>query len=397
MKSLKDKIINDPKVRKKLAWESHYYFFHIYFSEHITYPTAPFHEELFRISENIKSQFDEVVTFRGSAKTTIFSMSLPIWSILGKHQLKHIVLISRTQGQSRQLLMNIRSELENNELLKRDFNLKIDYQEEWSVSSLVLSQFGARISTYSVGESIRGVKHRQYRPQLIICDDIEDLSSIKTKESRDKTFNFISGEVIPAGDMETKIIMVGNLLHSDSVMMRYKELIENKELDGSYHFYPLLNDDGITVWPGKFTNQKSIATLQSKVGNIKTFQREYLLKIVSEEDQIVLPEWIKYYEELPLHRADMQYVALGVDLAISQKDTADKTAFVCAYIYGAEENLTVYISPYIMNRRLTFLETQQELEKVVESIGNKKSMQIDIEDVGYKRAAIEELKKRTIR
>jgi len=33
------------------------------------------------------------------------------------------------------------------------------------------------------------MKHMQYRPDLIICDDIEDLQSVKTKEGRDKSIS----------------------------------------------------------------------------------------------------------------------------------------------------------------------------------------------------------------
>ena len=35
-----ENILKDPMIRKKLAWESHYWFFHIYLSDYITYETA---------------------------------------------------------------------------------------------------------------------------------------------------------------------------------------------------------------------------------------------------------------------------------------------------------------------------------------------------------------------
>jgi hypothetical protein len=40
--------------------------------------------------------------------------------------------------------------------------------------------------------------------------------------------NGFYGEVIPAGDRNTRLIIVGNLLHEDSLLMRIKEEIENK-------------------------------------------------------------------------------------------------------------------------------------------------------------------------
>jgi predicted metal-dependent peptidase len=80
----------------------------------VQYKTADFHKEIFHITEDDSIEQAVIVSFRGSAKSTICATSMPIWAILGKLQKKYIVLISRTKEQSRLILSNIKDELENN-------------------------------------------------------------------------------------------------------------------------------------------------------------------------------------------------------------------------------------------------------------------------------------------
>lgn len=71
------------------------------------------------------------MSFRGSAKSTIMTVSYPIWAIIGKLQKKFIVILSQTQYQARLHLANIKAELESNELLKQDLGPFYEVNEEW--------------------------------------------------------------------------------------------------------------------------------------------------------------------------------------------------------------------------------------------------------------------------
>ena len=100
----------------------------------------------------------------------------------------------------------------------------------------------SRITAASTEQSIRGLRHNQYRPDLIIGDDVEDLASTKTRESRQKTYQWLTGEVIPAGDQNTRLIIIGNLLHEDSLLMHLKQDLEEKRIDGLFKTYPLFDE-----------------------------------------------------------------------------------------------------------------------------------------------------------
>lgn len=293
-------IAKDRVVRQTLARESHFMFFNLYFPHYVKYELAEFQKDIFRITENASNKLACIVAFRGSAKSTIVTLSYSLWAILGCHQKKFVVIICQTQQQARQHMINIRRELENNKLLKSDMG---PFQEEtggeWALSSLVFRNTNARITVASVEQSIRGLRHYEHRPDVLILDDVEDMNSCKTREGREKTFDWFTREVIPLGDIGTRTIIVGNLLHEDSLLMRLQAKIEANELRGIFRWYPLIDDDGQCLWPGKFDSEEKIEDLRKSVANELAWQQEYLLRIVSDATRVVFPEWIQYYDAIP--------------------------------------------------------------------------------------------------
>ncbi len=392
-------MIKDKKVRVAITKESHWYFFHFYFAHYVKYPTAKFQAEIFSLTEdeNIKSLF--IVAFRGSSKSTIITTSLPIWSILGKQQKKFVLILCQTQNQAKQHMMNLKRELESNDLLKKDLGPFQEESDEWGSSSLVFSKLNARITAASSEQSIRGLRHNQHRPDLIIGDDVEDISSTKTREGRNKTYQWLTSEVIPTGDKNTRLIVIGNLLHEDSLLMRLKEDIEQNRKDGVFKEYPLLNGQEI-LWPGKYPAMEDVELERRKIGNDIAWEREYLLHIVPDEDQAILPEWIHYYDKLPIGKKDEDGYPMhsgtyiGVDLAISKKDTADYTAMVSGWMYGSGRDVIIYILPKIINKRMSFPETVETCKVLNDTYYRDDELRprFIIEDVAYQKALPEQLK-----
>ncbi len=388
---LEKNILEDPKVRRELSRKSHYWFFHIYLSSYIKYRTAAFQKEMLSLTEDADIKTAVIVAFRGSAKSTIMSLSYPIWAMIGAQKKKYIVILSQTQQLCKLILANIKAELEKNTQLARDFGPFREQADQWSQNTLLVNGYNCRIASISCGESLRGIRHLQHRPDLIICDDVEDLSSVRNKEARDKTFNWLTGDVIPAGNNNTKTIVIGNMLHEDGLMMRLKKEIEYGGFSAVYRQYPLLDSSGVPLWKGKFTSLKSLDELKSSIASESSWQREYLLKIIPDEDRIIFRDWIKYYDKFPEDDKDFRYTATGIDLAISQKDTADYTAMVSARIYKYSENLRVYILPHPVNKRLTFPETVEKAKFVSTSLGGGYPTMLFIEEVAYQGAFIQEL------
>lgn len=399
--TLQQQIFNDREVRAKVTGNSHQWFFSTYFPNYITHATSDIHRQLFAITEDDMLQLAVVVAFRGSAKSTIMTMSYPIWAIVGRQQKKFVLIASQTQYQARVHLTNIKRELESNQLLANDLGPFVEQREEWGSTSLFIPKYNARITAISTEQSVRGIRHGAHRPDLIIADDVEDMSSVKTREGRNKTFDWFTGEIIPAGDTHTKIIAVGNLLHEDSLLMRLRERIEGNEIDGTFQQFPIMLKDK-SLWPGKYPDKKSLNTLRRTVGNKIAWEREYMLRIIADEDQVIDPSWINIYDELPAMTKENEYVNsfISVDLAISQRDTADYTAIVVIHLYGYEnENRRYYIDKQFINKRLTHMITLETLVSIYASLSSIELCNpiVLVEQVAYQASVIEQLHDQAIR
>ena len=385
-----DRMIKDKAFRVAMVRKSHYWFFHYYFGRHyVKYRTADYQREIFQLTQDINIQNIVITAFRGSAKSTIISMSYVIWCILGEQQKKFVIILGKTQPKSQSILMDIKKELEQNEELRRDLGPFREESNQWGAQSLILPMYGAKISTGSIEQSIRGIRHNQYRPDVIICDDVEDQESVKTQENRDKLFDWLTGDVLPAGDKDTRMIFIGTPLHNDSLLMRLKNIFRENDPGNVFRAYPIVDENNVPLWPGKFQNPEDIEKEKAKCFSPLAWQREYLLRIVEREDQIIRKDWIKYWDVLPPENFHTYY-AVSIDLAISQKDSADYTAMVSAQIQGRGNKMIIYILPNIVNERLTSLETIERAKTISYSLHRGK---IYIESNGYQQSVVEHLKK----
>jgi predicted phage terminase large subunit-like protein len=383
-------ILQNRGLRSKLAEKDPYWFFHLYFPEYIKCPTAPFQKQLFKdlASDTIKQLV--VVSFRGSAKSTIATMAYPLWAIIGSQQKKYIVIASQTQAQAQQHLRNIRDEIESNALFRGDFGPLEAESNEWGISALYIPQFKAKIIAVSRGQSIRGLRHGARRPDLVICDDIEDSESVKTAESRGDTDKWFNSEIKGVGDRNTKFVVVGNLLHEDSLVMRLKQsILAGKHPSERYCEYPLMKDGDI-FWPGMYPDLKSIEDHMRQF-NYNTWMREFMLKIIPEEGQIVTLDMLDRYDNIPpLLKGETERHFVGVDLAISQRTSADYTAAVSIVARNVgKETMKLYVKPLPVNERMSFAKT---IDRLSEMRRNNPSTIFIIETTGYQDAVAQTMR-----
>lgn len=398
---LQHRLFTDKAVRAEVTASSHQWFFSTYFANYLTHETAELHRDLFRITEDEEIPLAVIVAFRGSGKSTIMTMSYPIWAVVGKQQKKFVLIASQTQYQARVHLTNIKRELESNELLANDLGPFVEQREEWGSTSLYIPKYNARIAAISTEQGVRGIRHGQYRPDLIICDDVEDMTSVKTREGRNKTFDWFTGEIIPAGDTHTKRIVVGNLLHEDSLLMRLKDRLDNDEIDGTFREWPIAKA-GKSLWPGKYPDHRALNTLRRTIGNKIAWEREYMLHIIADEDQVIDQSWIKYYDELPEKTEGNEYVDsfVSVDLAISQRATADCTAVIIIHVFGYEpDHRRYYIDKRFTNKRISHLETLDTIHAIYASLRGHEDHEprVLVEEVAYQTAVIEQLTERSVK
>jgi len=147
----------------------------VYLNHYLKYDTPAFHKEIYLKLQDSTVQFQELIAFRGSAKSTIASLAFPLWSAVTGRK-NFILLCSDSFSQAKLLIANLIYELEENDLLIKDFG-DFKSKEEWTATSLVLKN-GTRIVSRSRGQKVRGLRWKEFRPDLIIADDVEN-SDIK--------------------------------------------------------------------------------------------------------------------------------------------------------------------------------------------------------------------------
>jgi hypothetical protein len=326
-----------------------------------------------------------------------------LWAALERpDKYPFIIMLADTRSQASINAGSVQHELRNNELILRDYgHLKykkiddprpeptLESDEDWQAMNCVLDN-GVRILSRSRGQKIRGLKHRQHRPSLIVADDVEDLDWVRTQENRDKSDRWMRGNVLPSIDEhDGRMVIIGNWLRTDGLMARLKNTRIFSVLE-----FPLLRDgNGSEVerctWKAKYPTQEAIDRKRDELGDIG-FRREMLLQVVPEEGQDVHLEDIHYYDTLPFD--DGNHLAFGVDLAISTKESADYTAAVAGEIAFENEQIAIYVQPNPTNKRMGFHDTMNEFD----SLRHSTSMSTEwfVEDTQYQHAAIEEMERR---
>lgn len=380
LNELLNEMIKNRRLRLHIVKRIHKLFFYFYFKSYIEHEIAPFQEEMFQLSHE-ETQTLVIAAFRGSGKSSIFSLSYPLWAILGEKRLKYVLIISKTQQKAQILLQQIKDELEKNKQLKEDLGPFQEERNGWNMMSLYIKRYDAKIAIASTEQSIRSFRHGNFRPQLIVCDDLEDLDSVKTQESRDRLHNWLVSDVIPAGSPKTQLVILGTILLEDALIRRFIKGIDEGKINGTYRIYPVVDKDGRSLWPGKFPNAEALAKERARGITDSAWHTEYLLQQVKDEHQLVYPEWLERYDTFPPQNC-FRYSLIAVDPGISESEDASRTAVLGAKIFFVDGKLKMYILPNPVNETIQFPKIIQRIKELALVLRRDGPVHIAVEGVG---------------
>lgn len=390
MKRLIERCLKDAEFRAQATREEHVLFFLVYMGAHLEYPVAPFQKKIFKWTQKKHFKLIVVAAFRGAGKSTICTVSLPLWLVLGKPAKKYVLIVARTQEQARRLIANIIKEIDENALLKRDLGPLHFDNDEHRRFSIEIGKCDALIQAVSLEQSVRGLKYGAHRPDAIICDDLEDSDSSQTQDNRDALYRRFTGEILPLGDTRTDIVVVGNTVHQDGLILRMGQQIIEGDRHGTFGRFPIM-EDGKPLWAGKFKDMMAVEEERRKIGDEAMWRREFLLDPRLDTESIVREEWLHTWHELPKIERGRVHV-IGVDLAFSTGPHADYTAIVPAEVYWTENGFEIYILPEILNARLKPLDSKEKVASVAAALSFKQRnrARVFIEDMGAQRIYVDE-------
>lgn len=159
-----------------------------------------------------------VIGPRGGAKSTIGTLCYVLRAAVEGRE-PYIWIVSDTKNQARTHLENVRVELEENELLARDYPQACGRGPRWRATSLQLSN-GTIIESFGTGQRLRGRRRRENRPTLIVCDDLQNDSHMVSAAQRESSRQWFHGTLLKAGTKQTNIVNLATALHRDALAMQ---------------------------------------------------------------------------------------------------------------------------------------------------------------------------------
>ena len=364
-------------LRRKLGAIDMEFFGRAYFPHYFSRPSPEFHRELDAIWQQgvLKGRYPltpadtkaisrlpgvrrAVAAPRGHAKSTNLTFKGTMHSTL--YGYKHYpIIISDSSEQAEGFLDNIRVEFEENTAILEDFGPLAG--SVWR-SNVLVTKTNIKIEAIGSGKKIRGRKHRNWRPDLIILDDVENDENVRTPEQRKKLKDWFDKAVSKSGDDYTDIVYIGTLLHYDSLLaktltnpayrsIKYKAVIQFSQADDLWQqwesiFTDLANDDreadalaffqahkaamleGTQVlWEEKLSYY-DLMVMRVSEGEA-SFNSEEQNEPINPDDCLFMEEWFEYYNEAEINFRDPVFDFFGfIDPSLGKTKRSDFSAIV---------------------------------------------------------------------
>lgn len=206
-------------VRRQSAEGSILNFAMVYLGHHLTTKPSAAHLGVYKTLQEISKKRDMryvLAAPRDFGKSTMITLVYVLYSICYRKE-SFIVLMSNTSKLATGILDNVKNELLTNSLLREDFPELFEFKGEpkpprWTRSEIE-TRTGIKVMAIGVGEGCRGLRYKEYRPTLIICDDLEKGDAYSSIESIEKVKDWFGKSIRMLGSPATNIIMLGTFFH----------------------------------------------------------------------------------------------------------------------------------------------------------------------------------------
>lgn len=374
-------------LRRKLGAIDLEYFGKAYFPHYFNRTTPDFHRELDALWQkgvlkgidphdaedaalvNKKPGSKQAIAApRGHAKSTNVTFKDTIHAVV--YEYKHYpIILSDSSEQSEGFLESIREEFEENEAIKEDFG---DLRGKVWRNNVLLTSTGIKIEAIGSGKKIRGRKHKNWRPDLLILDDIENDENVRTPEQRKKLSNWFFKAVSKAGDSYTDIFYIGTILHYDSLLAgilknpgyqsrKYQAVLsfsdrddlwdaweailidldnENREQDALAYFQAnreAMLEGTRVLWEGKLSYYDLM--VMRVVEGEASFNSEEQNEPVNPADCLFQEEWFEYFNPYNMDFSDGFSFYGFVDPSLGKTKKSDFSSIITI----AKQNRTGYL------------------------------------------------------
>jgi len=372
-----------------------------------TLPFWEFHIEILKTIKNLMNTKVVIAAPRWSGKSTVVNTIYALWSAVTWRR-KYIVLVSKSESESKKQLSKIKHELSTNDMLKALYwDLLTSKNSELEI---VLSN-GCIITAKGASAQIRGMQSTSGRPDLILLDDIESDESAKNLETTNKLEDdLLLKGVLPALAKRWQntswkmgqVVYVWTLIKEDCLLdrvLKYEKWWKQLKYSAIKDDWTALFPELYRIWPSDDPNDPREDLLEIKQnlvgqGKLNVWLSEYMNQYAASDDGDFIYEWFKNngVTEEEVWDKDLKYY-IAVDLAISQKETADYTVIIVVWI-------DKYNNMYVVDVSRWRYDPWKTIDEIFRLAGQWRPKKIGIESVGYQKGLIyfvqDEMKRRNV-
>lgn len=229
------------------------------------------------------------LAFRGAGKSTLAEEYICIDALY--QRFRNFIIVGESFTRASERLSAIKHEFDFNEAIYDVFGAQ--HGAVWNEDKIVLTN-GVVIQAFGRGQSMRGVKHNDARPDGCLIDDIEDEESVQEIGQRDKTQRWVMRTLIPALAPKAKVRILANMLDPDCLAVR---------LERTGHWtvrrYPweYIGPDGErkATWEARFPLDDIDRVKQEYEGSgmLNEYQQEYMVEATDPSTRTFTNEIIK--------------------------------------------------------------------------------------------------------
>ena len=294
-----------------------------------------------------------IIAPRGHAKSSVVAGVYPLFHLMFDKGVKVIVLVSRTQSHATKLLGTIKDVLDYSKEFRYFFGYWGQHSaRKWSNNEIELKD-GSIVICKGTGQQIRGIKHGNQRPTLLILDDPEDEVNTKTAEAMEFNLRWLLQSGVPSLDPLTgKICVIGTPQHQRCLV----ETLKDMEGWNNLEFRPNL-EEKIPLWEEVWPIEKYDGYIETDKAGLSNL---VLTNLNGEEVTEVRPV----------------NVFTGVDPASSTKKSADYSVI---FNIAIDEDNNRFCLPYYRKRANPL----DLADNIIENFKLYQSTKTRIESVGY--------------
>lgn len=247
---------DDKKKRIDRCKKDYAFCVRYYFPHYATSECADFQIEAANYIKKHKECIDAEIWARGHAKSTHLDIMIPFWLWMND-EIDVMLLVGKNEDDAKTLLSDLQAEFEANPQIISDFG------EQKKLGSWEDGNFVTKndIAFFSLGrgQSPRGVRHRNKRPNLIVVDDIDDDEISENPKRVAKVGKWIWGALYGAMDNKgARLLFANNLIHATGIIAKLIEKItalsKNKK-NVRVKIVNALDNNGNPTWHQKYTKQ----------------------------------------------------------------------------------------------------------------------------------------------